>query len=205
MVDDTGVSVARDDIVKALREIIKSENLKSSNLPSIREALSRRFYKSESYFANRKEEINELIVDVLKKMHNEGHLMMTIKSETTLAPLDVEPDSNVMADEERHGTPDATTELFTSRSEENDETGPPSKKTKLLQGTMMTKGKFLESAPQIKVQIENSIFNAPPRTFSTGSCGWNLNEKIKIEVDGKTLICQVGLNCTVVGSKSWNP
>ena len=42
---------------------------------------------------------------------------------------------------------------------------------------------------------------ADKKAFSTGSFGWYLNGKTVIQVDGKPLNVQVGLNLTVVGSK----
>jgi hypothetical protein len=39
------------------------------------------------------------------------------------------------------------------------------------------------------------------KEFSTGSFGWNVNAKTVIEVGGRRLPVQVGLNLTVIGSK----
>lgn len=44
-------------------------------------------------------------------------------------------------------------------------------------------------------------FVAMPKQFSTGSVGWNVNDKVVVLLDGKEVVCQVGLNITVVGSK----
>ena len=42
---------------------------------------------------------------------------------------------------------------------------------------------------------------AEVKAFSTGSFGWYLNGKTAIEVDGKVVSVQIGMNMTVVGSK----
>ena len=42
---------------------------------------------------------------------------------------------------------------------------------------------------------------AAVKEFSTGSLGWNINDKLQIEVDGKPVTVQVGLNLTIIGSK----
>lgn len=60
---------------------------------------------------------------------------------------------------------------------------------------------FLASAAPVKVEINGMPFQAMVKEFSTGSFGWNLNGKVSIEVDGKPLNCQIGMNLTVVGSK----
>ena len=39
--------------------------------------------------------------------------------------------------------------------------------------------------------------------FSTGSVGWNINAKHNATVDSEIVLCQLGGNPTVVGSKAW--
>ncbi len=42
---------------------------------------------------------------------------------------------------------------------------------------------------------------AQPKEFSTGSLGWNVNEKVNIQMGDRRVTVQVGLNLTIVGSK----
>ena len=42
---------------------------------------------------------------------------------------------------------------------------------------------------------------AEVKEFSTGSFGWYLNGKTTIEINGKQVSVQIGMNLTVVGSK----
>jgi hypothetical protein len=42
---------------------------------------------------------------------------------------------------------------------------------------------------------------ADVKEFSTGSLGWYLNGKTTIEVGGKPVTVQIGMNLTIVGSK----
>lgn len=65
----------------------------------------------------------------------------------------------------------------------------------------LTRDEFNKKADEIIVVIAGREFNLEPREFSTGSLGWNLNEKVEVKVNGKTVKCQVGLNVTVIGSK----
>jgi hypothetical protein len=60
---------------------------------------------------------------------------------------------------------------------------------------------FVAKAEPLKVVINGMEMTAEPKSFSTGSFGWNINGKTTITVDGKSLPVQVGLNLTVVGSK----
>lgn len=65
----------------------------------------------------------------------------------------------------------------------------------------VSRQQFREKAPRIKVVIDGHEYTVKPKDFSTGSIGWNLNEKIEVEIDGTGCTCQVGLNITLVGSK----
>jgi hypothetical protein len=65
----------------------------------------------------------------------------------------------------------------------------------------VTRKQFKEKAKPIEVVIDGNKLTAAAREFSTGSLGWNISNKMKIEVDGAPVTVQVGLNLTIVGSK----
>lgn len=65
----------------------------------------------------------------------------------------------------------------------------------------ISKSQFLEKAEPVKVTINGQEMIADRREFSTGSFGWYINGKTTIQVDGKPLSVQIGMNLTVVGSK----
>jgi hypothetical protein len=60
---------------------------------------------------------------------------------------------------------------------------------------------FRQHAQPIKVTIGGIPQEAIAKEFSTGSLGWNINGKVQIDVGGKLVQCQVGMNLTIVGSK----
>jgi hypothetical protein len=60
---------------------------------------------------------------------------------------------------------------------------------------------FLEKATPMKITINGQDMLAEVKSFSTGSFGWYLNGKTVIEIDGKAISVQIGMNMTVVGSK----
>ena len=60
---------------------------------------------------------------------------------------------------------------------------------------------FVEKAEPLKVVINGQELLADVKEFSTGSFGWNINAKTVVNVDGKPLSVQIGMNLTVVGSK----
>ncbi|GBE60696.1 apicomplexan specific protein [Babesia ovata] len=198
--------VTRDEIREALRDIIKLDGLQNTSLLSMREELSRRFRKPAAYFDGRREEVNELILETLTEMYGTEQLQDLIKSEgldagesdVKLESLEEEPDTT------KRTAPTETIEVLPSViSEPGDEVEKLAKRAKQNQANIMTRSEFMKNAPKLKVQIEDSLFNVAPRTFSTDSCGWYLSEKVKLDICGQTIICQVGLNCTVVGSKQW--
>ena len=65
----------------------------------------------------------------------------------------------------------------------------------------ITRAEFRAHAKPMVVKIGESQLAADPKEFSTGSLGWYLNGKTTVEVGGKLVTVQIGLNLTVVGSK----
>lgn len=60
---------------------------------------------------------------------------------------------------------------------------------------------FMDKATPLKISINGQDMLAEVKSFSTGSFGWYLNGKTVIEIDGKAVSVQIGMNMTVVGSK----
>jgi hypothetical protein len=67
---------------------------------------------------------------------------------------------------------------------------------------------FLSKAPVLVVTIREHGSSdvllevvCKPRHNSTGSFGYNANDKLRLQVAGEELVVQVGANATVVGSK----
>ena len=65
----------------------------------------------------------------------------------------------------------------------------------------ITRQEFRANAKPIKVMIGEIPVMADVKEFSTGSLGWYANGKTAIEVNGKHVSVQIGLNLTIVGSK----
>lgn len=65
----------------------------------------------------------------------------------------------------------------------------------------ITRAEFRSKAKAVNVVIADQRLMAEVKEFSTGSLGWYLNGKTSIEVDGKPVSVQIGLNLTIVGSK----
>lgn len=65
----------------------------------------------------------------------------------------------------------------------------------------LTQSQFLAKAEPLKIGINGQEMLAEVKAFSTGSFGWYLNGKTVIQVDGKAVSVQIGMNLTIVGSK----
>ncbi len=65
----------------------------------------------------------------------------------------------------------------------------------------VSREEFLANAKPLTIKVGDKEFTAGPRQFSTGSLGWNVNDKMTVEINGKPVTLQVGMNLTVVGSK----
>lgn len=65
----------------------------------------------------------------------------------------------------------------------------------------ISRAEFLEKAKALSITIDGAPMQAPPREFSTGSLGWNLNSKQTMEIGGQQVMVQIGMNVTLVGSK----
>jgi hypothetical protein len=60
---------------------------------------------------------------------------------------------------------------------------------------------FLEKAEPVKVTINGQELLAEVKQFSTGSFGWYMNGKTVVQIDGRPVSVQIGMNLTIVGSK----
>ena len=65
----------------------------------------------------------------------------------------------------------------------------------------VSRAEFRKHAQPVAVTINNMPLQAVVKEFSTGSLGWFINGKINIDVNGKSVTVQVGMNLTIVGSK----
>ena len=65
----------------------------------------------------------------------------------------------------------------------------------------ITREQFRTKAKPLDVVINGKELTAAVKEFSTGSLGWNISDKMQMEVDGKPVTVQIGLNLTIIGSK----
>ena len=65
----------------------------------------------------------------------------------------------------------------------------------------ITRAEFRSKAKPVPVSIAGKEQIAEVKEFSTDSLGWYLNGKTTVEIDGKPVSVQIGMNLTIVGSK----
>jgi hypothetical protein len=65
----------------------------------------------------------------------------------------------------------------------------------------VSRKEFTEHAKAVEITLNGQAMRVPVKEFSTGSLGWYLNNKINMELNGKDVTVQIGLNLTIVGSK----
>jgi len=69
----------------------------------------------------------------------------------------------------------------------------------------LTREQFRSQAKAIPVVINGKELVAAAKEFSTGSLGWNINDKMQVDVGGQIVTVQVGMNLTIIGSKDIPP
>ena len=77
------------------------------------------------------------------------------------------------------------------------------KKIKDLQKRVLTRNKFLSSAPDMEFELWGNKLLGKPRAFTSDNMGWYTGGKIEFEVGGKKVWGQIGVNLTIMGSKDW--
>lgn len=170
------------DLVKAeehLRELVTAETWKDMSRKLAREKLEEKLGAGPDGLKAHKKEINEILDKIVNELSGEGD------SESDVGDSDPEYEEAEPASKKQKTGSD------------------PPKNLKKLQSSLMSRQSFLEQAPVMASKIGDMVFDMKPRTFSSGSCGWFHGGKVAIKVGNQEIWCQLGVNCTVLGSKEW--
>lgn len=173
------------DPVKAeehLREVVTAETWKDMSPKLVRERLEKKLGLDPDGLKPHKKEINKILDKIVTELSGDG---------------DSDPEDP--GAEESDGD-DEDSEPALKKQKTKSE---PPKNLKKLQATLMSRQSFLEQAPVMSSRIGDLAFDMKPRTFSSGSCGWFHGGKVAIKVGDQEIWCQLGVNCTVLGSKEW--
>lgn len=170
------------DLLKAeehLREVVTAETWKDMSRKLAREKLEEKLGVDPDGLKAYKKEINEILDKIVNELTGEGN------SESEAGDSDADDEEAEPASKKQKTGPD------------------PPKNLKKLQSSLMSRQSFLEQAPVMASKIGDMVFDMKPRTFSSGSCGWFHGGKVAIKVGNQEIWCQLGVNCTVLGSKEW--
>ncbi|EEA07823.1 uncharacterized protein CMU_028970 [Cryptosporidium muris RN66] len=211
------------EVEKIIRTIVTSETLDSLTSRKVREEIENQLNLLQGSLISKKLEINEIIDQIILEIQGdlEDHEPLTKKSMEykTLDKYKQEYPTNnegeVSSEQSDYAgnEEDSDKEIRQKRErgleddeENNDKSKSITKKsTKPKETSVMSIDEFLEKAQVLSLTINNSKTKlaAAPRQFSTGSVGWYYGNKVSLPVGDSDVICQLSLNCTVVGSKSW--
>lgn len=195
-------SIGKEELEKTLRLFITEESVEHFSRKLARRELEKRYGLPEDALKNRKVDVNSILEKLVAEIRDaQERTKATVKEEEG----DEAPQDNNGFDESEHPS-DADGE------EEEEEAAPkrqkvgqdPPKNLKKAQADIMTKSEFLKLAMVLETRIGPHLkFELKPRTFSSGSCGWYHGGKVEMPVGRQKIWCQLGINCTVLGSKDW--
>ncbi|KAL7069445.1 hypothetical protein ACR3K2_00430 [Cryptosporidium serpentis] len=210
-------------VEKIIRTIVTSETLDSLTSRKVREEIENQLNLLQGSLISKKLEINEVldrvILEIQRDLKDHEPLTKKLIEYKTLDKYKQEystDDRDEVSSEQSdyaENEEDSDKEIRQKREREleNDEENKDGSKsitkksTKPKETSIMSIDEFLEKAQVLSLTINNSKTKlaATPRQFSTGSVGWYYGNKVSLPVGDSDIVCQLSLNCTVVGSKSW--
>lgn len=113
-----------------------------------------------------------------------------------------EEDSSSGDDEEpAKKEPEKKKAVMTLKTKSGDEAP---KKVAALQASAMKVSYFEANAEKLSVDVLGNIATGEARSFTSGNRGWHVGGKVEVMVGKKKLWAQLGLNLTILGSKTWS-
>ncbi|TRY53579.1 Uncharacterized protein CTYZ_00003809 [Cryptosporidium tyzzeri] len=192
------VNTSAEVIRTYLNKIVTNDNLDTLTPKKVREELEKALGLPSDSLKPKKNQINDLIDAIILEIKEKNSTNSPIEQITNNV-------SNVNYKDE---------ETNTNNNEEHNDlninipeiTKQNGKATKRKQISMSIE-EFLEKSQTLSLSINGSSekLAISPRQFSTGSVGWYYGGKVPLPVgDDLEVLCQISINCTVVGSKTWS-
>ncbi|SCM05027.1 conserved Plasmodium protein, unknown function [Plasmodium chabaudi chabaudi] len=223
--------ITADELEKAIKSFVTIETASQISRRNVRTQLEQIFNLEENALYERKKEINEILNKILKELLEEDEKQKgseentdcTNKNDSKTNDQEKEVQNekpqkssskdkiNKIVKKEKENDNDSAS----SSSESNTKNKNSSKKrkqnlpenipAKKRQANVMTKDYFMENAETLCCNLTEDIqLKLEPRVFNTGSCGWHMMDKIYLSVGDHDVLCQLCINCSVIGSKQWN-
>jgi beta-glucosidase-like glycosyl hydrolase len=139
------------------------------------------------------------------KRRTNGQIMMDVDAELDRqAAEEAELERLIAADAKLDVAPDKVAKVAKVAQAKATATATATQPDKRKTLCPVTRSEFTEHATPVRVNIAGYDLIGEPKEFSTGSIGWYVGGKVLIDVGGKPVTVQVGLNLTIVGSKELN-
>lgn len=65
----------------------------------------------------------------------------------------------------------------------------------------ISREEFAAKAGAVEIIVDGHVLTAEPKMFASGGFGWYVGGKVSMDVGGRKLLCQLGLNLVAVNSK----
>ncbi|VEV56956.1 conserved Plasmodium protein, unknown function [Plasmodium vinckei vinckei] len=222
--------ITTDELEKAIKSFVTIETASQISRRNVRTQLEQIFNLEENALYERKKEINEVLNNILKELLEEDEKQKGSEENTDSANKNDTKANDGQEKEvqnektQKNSNNDKTNKIVkkekvndseSSSSESNTKNKNSSKKrkqnpaenlpAKKRQANVMTKDYFMENAETLCCNLTEDIqLKLEPRVFNTGSCGWHMMDKIYLSVGEHDVLCQLCINCSVIGSKQWN-
>ncbi|CAA9990428.1 conserved Plasmodium protein, unknown function [Plasmodium knowlesi strain H] len=223
--------ISAEELEKATRSFVSIESATQISRRYVRKKLEEIFNLEENSLYERKKEINDIVAKVLTNLLEEENRKKNeeLRSKDANANSvetndkadqngencnsrkrrnsqnktkgEIVKKENMNDDKSSSAESDSNDKSSSKKRKKNDE--PLSARKK--QANVMTKDYFLDNSESLLCNISDNIkLKLEPRIFSTGSCGWHMMDKVYLLVGDHNVLCQLCINCSVIGSKQWN-
>ncbi|KAK9174414.1 DEK C terminal domain protein [Cryptosporidium meleagridis] len=191
------VNISPEVIRTYLNKIVTNDNLDTLTPKKVREELEKSLGLPLYSLKPKKNQINDLIDTIILEIKEKNPTNSPVKQAMNSASSanDKDEGTNGNNEEEHNG-------LNINIPEITKQNGKAIKRKQIS----MSIEEFLEKSQTLSLSINGSSTKLAisPRQFSTGSVGWYYGGKIPLPVgDDLEVLCQISINCTVVGSKTW--
>eukprot|EP00922_Rhytidocystis_sp_ex-Travisia-forbesii_P020911 GHVS01030708.1.p1 GENE.GHVS01030708.1~~GHVS01030708.1.p1 ORF type:complete len:228 (-),score=46.73 GHVS01030708.1:579-1262(-) len=200
-----------------LRQFVTVATLNTLSRKAARNKLESHYGLPLDGLKSRRDEINNILHEIVSELDPLQESDSGAPSKPPVAPE--APNSNTPPEESKDFPSSGSRKRERSANddeegEDDDEgedrgklpkSGEPPKNLKKLQQNLMSKQQFLDEAGGLSLAVGPTLrFEMAARKFKPGSCGWYWGGKVEIPCGDQMIWCQLGVNCSVLGSKEWD-
>ncbi|KJP89822.1 hypothetical protein AK88_00533 [Plasmodium fragile] len=214
--------ISAEELEKATRSFVSIESATQISRRYVRKKLEEIFNLEENSLYERKKEINDIVAKVLTSLLEEENrgkneqLRAKDANAESVETNDTVDQNGINCNSRKRRSSQMTTgeivktenlnddKTSSTHSDSNDRSSSKKRKrndeplsARKKQANVMTKDYFLDNAESLLCNISDNIkLKLEPRTFSTGSCGWHMMDKVYLLVGDHNVLCQLCINCS---------